>query len=411
MKTLITQATLFAPGTKHHLKVRDVELNNGVITAIDKSLASPKANIINGKGCYLSIAFTDLRAEIGEPGLEHRETQHSAMQAAKAGGYTRVAVMPNLVPITDNQAAAAFIQRNNTEHFEFLPLGSISEKMDGKQLSGFFEMKKAGAVGYTENNKNVSTELMMRALEYAKQTQSRVFTAANDKSVHPNSLMHEGITSTAMGVKGASELSETIRIQRDLSLLKYTQSKLHFYSVSTAKGVDLIRKAKKEGLDVTCSVAAHQLCFLDSDLKNFDSHKKVWPPFRGNDDKIALIKGLQDGTINAIESQHTPIEIEGKELEFEDAQFGMSTFQTAFLSATKALEDKLETAQILEKFTSEPAKVLGLNDILFEVGNPARLVLFNPKGETPISSITWKSKSKNTPYFGQSLAGSVSVFF
>jgi dihydroorotase len=359
----------------------------------------------------LSIGFTDLKAEIGEPGFEQRETQQSAMASAKAGGYTRVAVTPNLSPVTDNQAAVNFIQRKNTDLFQFLPFGSISEKMEGKQLAGFHEMKNAGAIGFTENNKQVSTELMLRALEYARQIHSRIFTSSNDKSIHPNALIHEGITSTAMGVKGASEISETIHIQRDLSLLKYTQSKLHFFSVSTAKGVDLIRKAKKEGLDVTCSVAAHQLCFVDTDMKQFDSNKKVWPPFRSTEDRTAIIKGLADGTIDAIESQHTPIEIEGKELEFEDASFGISSFQTAFITAAKALEDKLSVEQILEKFTTSPSQILEMPAIDFEVGSPARLVLFNPKGETTVDVSLWKSKSKNTPYFGQTLAGSVTPLF
>ncbi|MEY3835702.1 MAG: hypothetical protein RI989_1130 [Bacteroidota bacterium] len=407
MKTLIQNAKLFAPLSKHHLKVMDVELTNGVISAIGKNLPIGKSKVIAGKDHVLSVAFTDLRANFGEPGFEQNETLQSGISAAKKGGFARVCLMPSLSPVTDNQGAVKFLTKNNSTQFEILPLGSISKEMKGKQLTDFSELQQAGAVGFTENELTLSTELMMRALEYSKQTNTRIFVAPNDYSVHPKAHMHEGKTSVKMGMKGASELSETLRIQRDLALLKYTGGSLHFYSLSTAKGIEMIRKAKKEGLKVTCSIAAHQLSFTHEDMIAYDSNKKVWPPFRENADRKALINGLIDGTIDAIESQHTPHVIENKELEFEYAQFGISgieiSFQTIYTAAGK--EIPLET--LLEKFTIGAEFSANIPPIQMEVGEPARLVLISTKGKTNVETKTWLSRGKNTPFLNAELSGAV----
>jgi len=341
MKTLIQNAKLFSPLSKHHLKIMDVELTNGIISAIGKNLPVGKSKIIAGKDHILSVAFTDLRANFGEPGFEQNETLRSGIAAAKKGGFTRVCLMPSLMPVTDNQGAVQFLTKENTLSFQILPLGSLSKDMKGKQLTEFAELQKAGAVGFTEDEHAVSTELMMRALEYSKQTNTRIFVAPNDYSVHPKAQMHEGKTSVKMGLKGASELSETLRIQRDLALLKYTGGSLHFYSISTAKGIEMIRKAKKDDLQVTCSIAAHQLSFTHEDMIDYDSNKKTWPPFRSNADRKTLINGLVDGTIDAIESQHTPLVIENKELEFEYANFGISGIEISFQTIFSAVINKL----------------------------------------------------------------------
>jgi dihydroorotase len=248
---------------------------------------------------------------------------------------------------------------------------------------------------------------MMRALEYSKQTNTRIFVAPNDYSVHPKAQMHEGKTSVKMGLKGASELSETLRIQRDLALLKYTGGSLHFYSISTAKGLEMIRKAKKEELQVTCSIAAHQLSFTHEDMIDYDSNKKVWPPFRSSADRKALINGLLDGTIDAVESQHTPHAIENKELEFEYANFGISGIEIAFQTIFSEVDKEVPIETLLEKFTIGAEFSANIPPIQMEVGEPARLILISTKGKTSVSSKAWTSRGKNTPFFNSELNGAV----
>jgi dihydroorotase len=407
MKTLIQNAKLFSPLSKHHLKNLDVELTDGVISCIGKNLPIGKSKIIAGKDHILSIAFTDLRANFSEPGFEQNETLRSGIAAAKRGGFARVCLMPSLLPVTDNQGAVKFLTKENTQFFQVLPLGSLSKEMKGKQLTEFAELQNAGAIGFTEDELAVSTELMMRALEYSKQTNTRIFVAPNDYSVHPKAQMHEGKTSVKMGLKGASELSETLRIQRDLALLKYTGGSLHFYSISSAKGLDMIRKAKKESLQVTCSIAAHQLSFTHEDMLDYDSNKKVWPPFRSNADRKALITGLLDGTIDAIESQHTPLVIENKELEFEYANFGISGIEIGFQTIYSAVGQEVPIETLLEKFTIGAEFSANIPPIQMEVGELARLVLISTKGKTSVNHTTWLSRGKNTPFFNTELNGAI----
>jgi dihydroorotase len=407
MKTLIQNAKLFAPLSKHHLKIMDVEISNGVISAIGKNLPVGKSKVVAGKDHLLSIAFTDLRANFGEPGFEQNETLQSGITAAKKGGFARVCLMPSLMPVTDNQGAVQFLTKHNTPTFQILPLGSLSKEMKGKQLTEFAELQRAGAIGFTEDEQAVSTELMMRALEYSKQTNTRIFVAPNDYSVHPKAQMHEGKTSVKMGLKGASELSETLRIQRDLALLKYTGGSLHFFSISTAKGLDMIRKAKKEELEVTCSIAAHQLSFANEDMIDYDSNKKVWPPFRSSADRKALLNGLIDGTIDAIESQHTPLAIENKELEFEYANFGISGIEIAFQTIFSAVGKEVPIETLLEKFTIGAEFSANIPPIQMEVGEPAQLTLISTKGKTIVSNTTWISRGKNTPFFNTELNSSI----
>jgi|LakMenEpi03Aug12_release.lakeMendotaPanAssembly.Ray.scaffolds.fasta_scaffold06721_18 dihydroorotase len=411
MKTLIQNAKLFSPLSKHHLKIMDVELTNGIISAIGKNLPVGKSKIIAGKDHILSVAFTDLRANFGEPGFEQNETLRSGIAAAKKGGFTRVCLMPSLMPVTDNQGAVQFLTKENTLSFQILPLGSLSKDMKGKQLTEFAELQKAGAVGFTEDEHAVSTELMMRALEYSKQTNTRIFVAPNDYSVHPKAQMHEGKTSVKMGLKGASELSETLRIQRDLALLKYTGGSLHFYSISTAKGIEMIRKAKKDDLQVTCSIAAHQLSFTHEDMIDYDSNKKTWPPFRSNADRKTLINGLVDGTIDAIESQHTPLVIENKELEFEYANFGISGIEISFQTIFSAVKNEVPIETLIEKFTIGAEFSANIPPIQMEIGQPARLTLISTKGTTKVLNSNWQSRGKNTPFFNTELQGAIMPLF
>ncbi|MFM7769654.1 MAG: dihydroorotase [Bacteroidota bacterium] len=406
MKSLIQQVTLFAPGHAKHLTIGNAIVEDGHLTDFGKNITEKKFDkLIKGKGHYLCVGFTDVRAHLGEPGNETKETLLSGMKAAIHGGFARVAVVPSSNPLPDTKAVIQQMQELNTAEFQFLPYGTISKNMEGKQLSEFNDLKSSGAIGFTDNTQETSTELMMRALEYSKQVNGKIFSFPNDPGVHPKAQMHEGLTSTKMGLKGSSHHHESIRIFRDLSLAAYSEAPIHFFSVSTAEGIDLIRKAKRSGQKVTCSIACHQLTFTDEDLIDFDSNKKVWPPHRSFKTNKALIKGILDGTVDAIESQHTPMEIEHKELEFEYADFGMNTLQHAFLIAFDRLKDELPIEIILGLFTEGPSRSLNIPNVRPE----ENCILFNPKGVTEISVENWFSNTKNTPFMNHGLSGSINL--
>jgi dihydroorotase len=226
-----------------------------------------------------------------------------------------------------------------------------------------------------------------------------------DRGINGNGQMHEGPISVSLGMKGIPNQAEEIRVQRDIELLRYCGGRLHFMLISTARSVELIRKAKREGLQITCAVAAHQLLFTEENLTGFDSNFKVIPPFRSKDDRKALIAGLKDGTIDAIVSDHCPEDIEHKVREFEDASFGISSVEASFCSAFTALEKYMSLEEIIEKFTTGPEQILGIQSC--PVSEGAHVSIFNPESNTEFTSDTWVSKSKNSPLIGMRLRGEV----
>lgn len=409
MKKLFKSALILDPRSPHHGKKRDVLIDKGMIVKIGTSLPEEKAQVIKEKGLTLSSGFIDMQARFGEPGHEYKEDIASGIAAAKAGGYTRIALLPSTTPPVDNKAAVEYIiRRAELQHFIIHPIGTLSDRHEGKQLSEMFDMKNAGAIAFSDDKQQVSTELMARALEYAQTFDGLLISFPLDKGVNPGAQIHEGPTSTRMGMKGLSHASEEIRLSRDLDLLRYLGGRMHVSLISTAKSVDLIRKAKKEGLNVTCAIAAHQLTFLDEDMMGFDTHLKVLPPFRTKEDRKALIAGLKDGTIDAICSDHTPEDVEHKQLEFELANFGMNTLQHAFSIAYTALADTLDLETIVSKFTAAPRRILRIDQPVIDINQKAEITVFSAEGTTVVRlGKEWKSKSSNMPFEGSAMKGQI----
>ncbi|MFN8699659.1 MAG: dihydroorotase [Flavobacteriales bacterium] len=408
MNTLIKSALVIDPQSPHHGKTRDIHIRNGVISEIAARIDAPKASVIKGKGLHISPGWIDLRANFRDPGAEYKETFRSGSEAAKAGGFTRVVLMPSTAPAVDHKAGVEYVVSKNPQ----LPVHlyatcTLSAHHEGKQLSEMADMSAAGAIAFTDDKSPVSTELMSRALEYSRNLGGLVMTFPLDPGINPGAMMHEGPTSTAMGLKGTPALAEELRVHRDLELLKYSGGRLHISLISTAGSVELIRKAKKSGLQVTCAVAAHQLAFTDEDMIGFDSNLKVLPPFRSSADRKALIAGLKDGTIDAICSDHSPEDHEHKVLEWEYANYGMSSIQTAFHCALQSTEGKLDTAELIGKFTSGPARVLGVNMSVIREGEPAEITVFSTEERTHFTRTNWKSLSLNSPFLGKELKGRV----
>lgn len=408
MKTLIKSALVVDPSSAHHGKRRDILIHNKKIVSIAASIDEASAKTITAKGLCVSPGWIDLKANFCDPGFEYKENLQSGVEAAERGGFKTVVLMPSTFPVTDSRTGIEnTISKTAKSEVQILQTGCLSEKMEGKQLSEMFDMFSAGALAFTDDKNNVSTELMSRALEYSKNFDGLIMSFPYDRGVSAQGQIHEGAASVSLGMKGIPHVSEELRIQRDIELLRYNGGRLHFMLISTAKSVELIRKAKKEGLSITCGIAAHQLSFLDEDLKTFDTNLKVLPPFRTREDKKAIINGLKDGTIDAICSDHTPEDVEHKVREFEDAAFGLAGIETAFCAAFTVLEKSLSLEEIIAKFTSGPAGILGQEKQTIAEGEDDDITIFSTEENTLFTRSSWKSKSMNNPFLEQELRGRV----
>jgi dihydroorotase len=408
MKILIQSARIIDPGSKHHGKKRDLLISGGRIQKIAANLSETASRVIKAPDLCVSKGWIDLAARFCDPGFEYKENFHSGTAAALRGGFRYVVLMPGTMPITDHRGAIENVARESGRGgVHLLPVGALSSKMEGKQLSEMFDMSSAGAVAFSDDKNNVSTEMMSRALEYASNFGGLIMSFPLDRGVSAHGQMHEGPTSVALGMKGIPNIAEEIRVMRDLELLRYHGGRLHFTFLSTAGSVDLIRKAKKNGLHVTCAVAAHQLLYDDTDLKSFDSNYKVLPPYRGKEHRKALIAGIKDGTIDAICSDHTPEDVEHKVREFEDAAFGISSIQSTFCTALTALEKYIDIDTLISKFTDGPSHVLGMDTPRVEEGSDASISVFSSALSTKFEAGEWLSLSRNNPVIGHELKGKV----
>lgn len=413
MKNLLIQsATILDPQSPFNGKVADVLIIKGKIAEIGKKISSVDKGtpVISAAGQYLSPGFFDLNVNFGEPGLETKEDMQTGSLAAAAGGFTGLALMPNSNPPVDSKGGVAYIiNKSQNQLVDIHPLGCISHKNEGKELAEMFDMKQTGAIAFTDGNRPVSNAgLMSRALLYTQSFNGLILSFAEDQDIAGKAKMNEGLMSTFLGMKGNPSLAEELMISRDLYLAEYNNSKIHFSTISTAKSVDLIRKAKKAGIKVSCDVAAHQLLFTEDELEGFDSQYKVKPPLRTKKDQKALIAGLKDGTIDAIVSQHTPHEVEFKNVEFEIASYGIIGLQTVL---SMILMAGLSIDTILEKLVISPRNILGIEIPYLKVGNSANFTMFNQEEEWELNEESNKSKSSNSPLFGQRLKGKVKLVY
>lgn len=413
MKNLLIQSvTILDPASKLNGKVSDVLIIDGKISEIGTNLKSLEKNIvsINAKGQYLSSGFFDLNVNFGDPGLETKEDVLTGAAAAAAGGFTGLALMPNTNPPVHSKAEVSYlVNRAKNNLVDIHPLGCISHNCEGKELAEMYDMQQAGAIAFTDGKKPVSNAgLMSRALLYTKSFNGLILSYAEDQDIAGKAKMNEGVMSTFLGMKGNPSLAEELMVSRDLYLAEYNDAKIHFSTISTAKSVDLIRKAKKKGIKVSCDVAAHALVLTEDILEGFDSNYKVKPPLRTKSDQKELIAGLKDGTIDAIVSQHTPHEVEFKRVEFEIASYGITGLQTVLPLALKA---GLSPELIVEKLAVNPRNILGLGDPALEEGKSANFILFDPSEDWVLDESTNVSKSVNSPFMGETLKGKVKLVY
>lgn len=407
MNLLIRSALIIDPASAHNQQTADIFIEKGVISKIGTNIqVNGSAEIFDASGSYVSPGFVDLNCNIGELGLETKEDLQTGTQAAAAGGFTGLALMPNTQPPVHSKAEVEYLlNRARKNLVDIYPLGAISHKRDGKDLAEMYDMFQSGAKAFTDGNNPVQDAgLMERALLYATGFNAPIFSYAETASIAGKAKVHEGEVSTLLGMKGIPPLAEELMIARDLYLAEYTGAPIHFSTISATRSVELIREAKQKGLAVTCDVAAHSLVLTDEALMGFDSLYKVKPPLRTKADQQALLDGLADGTIDAIVSQHTPHEIEFKNVEFEIAEYGIIGLQTAFSLAVMA---GLNAETIVDKMAVNPRKILQIKRKKIAEGQKANLVVFDTKASWTYNKENNLSRSSNSPFMGQQLPGKI----
>jgi dihydroorotase len=405
MNLLIKSATVIDPASSFNNQVADILVKDGRIVNVGTSITND-AETIDATGKYLLPGFFDLNCNIGELGLETKEDLQTGTAAAAAGGFTGIALMPNTQPAVHSKTEVEYLL-NRAKHnlVDIYPLGTISHKRDGKDMAEMYDMFQSGAKAFTDGDRPVQDAgLMERAMLYVQGFGAKVISYPEDTSIAGKAKVNEGIVSTMLGMKGIPSLAEELMIARDLYLAEYTGSSVHFTTISTKRSVELIKDAKQKGLNVTCDVAVHNLVLTDDALMGFDSLYKVKPPLRTQADVDALIVGLKDGTIDAIVSQHTPHEIEFKDVEFEVAEYGIIGLQTTFSLALKA---GLPVELIAEKLAINPRKILNINVPVMAIEQPANFILVDIDADWEYTRAINKSKSYNSPFIGQNLKGKV----
>lgn len=409
MNLLIKQATVVNSQSPYHGKTVDILIERGVITLVKKNIVSEKGiKTIEEEGLCVSAGWLDMQANFCDPGHEHKETLDNGLKTASKGGFTGVCVMSGTHPPLHNKAQIEYVlNRAKGNLTDVFPVGTISYNQEGKDLSEMYDMQLAGAVAFSDYKKPVKDAgLVLRALQYSQNINSFIITHADDKTISQGGQMNEGVVSTKLGLKGIPALAEELMIQRNIQILEYTGGKIHFPTISTKGSVDLIKKAKANGLRVTCGVAAHQLLLDETELEGFDTHYKVNPPLRAKEDVNALKRALENGVIDVVVSDHYPQDIESKDLEFDLADHGIVALQTAFNCLVTAIP-KIDAEKIGECLAENPRAVLGLKPVLIKEEEDANLTLFTLSGKTTLSEKQIVSKSKNTPFIGEALQGRV----
>ena len=402
---LLKNVTIIAPSSDLNGQIKDIYINKiGQIEKIGTDISVSKSTALFEKeGTCVSIGWADVGVHTCDPGFEHREDLASTTRAAMAGGFTAVMPFPNTEPATHSKSEILYI-KNKTQSYlvDFHPIGALSENVKGKDMAELLDMHHAGAVAFSDGKKAVQDGgLILRGVQYATIFNGIIFNSPFDKSIAPHGQIHEGVTSTSLGLPGIPSMAEEIMVQRDLQLLEYAQGRLHFHNISTARSVELVRQAKKQGLNVTASVAVLNLCLTDEALSHFDTNLKVMPPLREKSDIEALIKGLKDGTIDFIDSNHSPIDTEGKDLEFPYAAFGAIGIESAFSLSNTFLNKKLTIEQLIELWAIKSRTILGLKIPEITEGVTANLTIFNPNEKWTFTEKDIYSKSKNSPLLSQ----------
>lgn len=412
MKVLIRQTIIVHSSSPFNGLKKDIFIEEGIIKLISDSINQPADLVINQTNLHTSIGWMDVYSHFCDPGYEYRETLETGTNAAAAGGFTDVLVIPNTNPVVHTKSQVEYIiQKSNNLVVNIHPLGAVTKNAAGTELAEMYDMRQSGAVAFTDGTSSIqSPGLLLKALQYVLAFDGTIVQVADDKSIQPQGLMNEGIISTQLGLPGKPGIAEELMIARDIDLVKYTNSKIHFTGISTKKGLGMIREAKAAGIKVSFSVTPYHAVFCDEDLADYDTNLKVNPPLRTKEDMMAVRRAILNGEADAIASHHIPQNYDNKVCEFEYAKNGMIGLETLFGAIGKCLPTN-ESAWTIEKIITllsvAPRNIFRLPVPEIKEGATASLTLFNPATEYIFDEQMIASKSKNTPFIGMPLKGKV----
>lgn len=408
MKLLLKNVKIIDKNSPFNGQNKDILIEDGIIKKIDETISESNCyKVIEEDKLNVSAGWIDFRTNLQDPGLEFKEDIESGLNAAAKGGFTAICATSTTTPSCNSKTNVNYLISQSKNHLvDLLPIGNLSDNLNGKDMSEMYDMHTSGAVAFSDNKNSIQDAgLMSRAILYAKGFDGLVMNFPSDKNLTNGGLVNESALTNRIGLKGNPSLSEEAMVIRDIYLADYHNSRVHIGPISCAKSVELIKKAKEDGIDVSCEVAVHNLLFTDEDVITFDSNYKVNPPYRSKSDRTALINGVIDGTIDIISTDHTPEDTECKVLEFEHANDGIIGLQTFFSILNELFGEIMPLDELIQKISVNPRSLLKIEIPIIKEGFEANLTLFSCEKEWTFDTASNASKSNNSPFIGHTLKG------